>query len=236
MKSLPILKTILFSIVLLTSAPIFAQISTGIYIADLEDVRHELKMTDDYMIHTIYVKDPARFIKTEGGFYESDGAEIHVKLEFNSNYDADSVSSLHIPFAIEGSQLILGTSPRLVFTLLDPVAQELDSQWLFATRGPDKGQERRGEANTRKTLKFLKDGRFQWIAYDTDGMQFKGTGGGSYTSKDGVYTENIEYFSRDNSRVGASLQFKYEIKGDDWHHTGNNSKGEPMYEVWARRK
>ncbi len=87
-----------------------------------------------------------------------------------------------------------------------------------------------------KPLKFLKDGRFQWIAYDTDGMQFKGTGGGSYTSKDGVYTENIEYFSRDNSRVGASLQFKYEIKGDDWHHTGNNSKGEPMYEIWARRK
>jgi hypothetical protein len=235
MKSLPILKTILFSIVLITSAPVFGQIRTGIYIAELEDVRHELKMTDDYMIHTIYVKNPARFIKTEGGFYEIDGSEIHVKLEFNSNYEADSVSSLNIPFAINGSQLTLGTSPRLVFNLLDSVAQELDSQWLFATRGPDEGQERRGEANTRKTLKFLKDGRFQWIAYDTDGMQFKGTGGGSYTSKDGVYTENIEYFSRDNARVGASLQFNYEIKGDDWHHRGNNSKGEPLYEIWEKR-
>ena len=67
-------------------------------------------------------------------------------------------------------------------------------------------------------------------------MQFKGTGGGNYTSKDGVYTENIEYFSRDNSRVGASLEFNYEVKENDWHHTGNNSKGEPMYEIWARRK
>jgi hypothetical protein len=50
-----------------------------------------------------------------------------------------------------------------------------------------------------------------------------------------VYTETIEYFSRDNSRVGAHLEFQYEVKGTDWHHTGLNSKGEPLYEIWARR-
>ncbi len=212
-----------------------AQINPGIYISDLENVRHELKMTDDYMIHTIYEKDPARFIKTEGGFYKVEASEIRVQLEFNSNYEADSVSTLSIPFAIKGSQLILGTSPRLEFNHSQSIEQDLDGQWLFATRGPDTGQERRGEKNTRKTLKFLMNGRFQWIAYNTEGMLFRGTGGGSYSSKDGNYTENIEYFSRDNARVGASLEFNYEIKGDDWHHTGNNSKGEPMYEIWARR-
>ena len=31
-------------------------------------------------------------------------------------------------------------------------------------------------------------------------------------SIDGKYTENIEFFSRDNNRVGASLSFDYEIK------------------------
>ena len=111
----------------------------------------------------------------------------------------------------------------------------MDGQWLFATRGPDEGQKRRGETNSRKTLKYLQNRRFQWIAYDTEGMQFKGTGGGTYTSKDGIYTETIEYFSRDNDRVGASLKFNYEIKGNDWHHTGKNSKGEPMYEIWSKR-
>ncbi|MGB3144525.1 MAG: hypothetical protein WBB24_10480, partial [Maribacter sp.] len=111
----------------------------------------------------------------------------------------------------------------------------LDSAWLFATRGPDTGQDRRGEESARKTLKFLKDGTFQWIAYDTDTMKFSGTGGGNFTSSNGVYTENIEFFSRDNARVGASLKFNYELKDDDWYHTGKNSKGEPMFEIWSRR-
>ena len=61
------------------------------------------------------------------------------------------------------------------------------------------------------------------------------TGGGTYTTKDGVYTETIDFFSKDNSRVGAILPFEYEVKGDDWHHSGNSSKGDPIYEVWSKR-
>ena len=79
------------------------------------------------------------------------------------------------------------------------------------------------------------DGIFQWIPYHTATFDFSGTGGGSYSSNDGIYTENIEYFSRDNNRVGASLNFDYQIKENDWHHTGKNSKGEPLYEIWAKR-
>lgn len=111
----------------------------------------------------------------------------------------------------------------------------MDGAWLFATRGPDNGQERRGEESSRKTLKFLKDGTFQWIAYDTDSFKFSGTGGGNYRAKNGIYTEQITYFSRDSSRVGATLEFKYDLKGNDWNHTGTNSKGEPMYEIWTKR-
>ena len=213
-----------------------AQINPGIYIADLDNVRHELKIDGNYLIHTIYEKDPARFIKTTGGFFEIKGAELAIKLEFNSNYEADEVTSLNIPFAIKDSQLILGTSPRLTLNHFEPVEQDLDGQWLFAARGPDEGQERRGDENPRKTLKYLQDNRFQWIAYNTETLKFHGTGGGSFSSKDGVYIEKIEFFSRDDSRVGAELKFDYELKNRDWHHTGNNSKGEPMYEIWAKRK
>lgn len=235
MKTLHSFQYVVSVLFLTIGFTVSAQIEPGIYIADLNDVRHELKMTENYMIHTIYETDPARFVKTEGGFYTISGSELLVQLEFNSNYEADSVSSLEIPFAVEEGKLVLGTTPRLVFSPMPSKTQDLDGQWLFATRGPDTGQERRGEAHTRKTLKYLQDGRFQWIAYDTDGLQFKGTGGGSYTSQDGVYVENIEFFSRDNSRVGAELKFDYKIKEGDWHHTGNNSKGEPMYEIWSKR-
>ncbi|MRI00840.1 hypothetical protein GH721_09905 [Kriegella sp. EG-1] len=235
MKSHHILKFILFLYCLTLGLNAHAQIKSGVYTSDLDNIIHELKITNNYMVHSIYEKSPARFIKTEGGFYSVKDSELHVKLEFNSNFEGDNIKTLHIPFTVKNHQLILGTNPRLIFDKSESNSQELDGQWLFATRGPDTGQERRGEKSARKTLKFLIDGKFQWIAYNTDTFKFHGTGGGTFSSKNGIYSENIEYFSKDNSRVGATLNFQYELKNNDWHHTGNNSKGEPMYEIWSKR-
>ena len=216
-----------------------AQIPSGVYMTEVENVRHEIKIDGNYFIYSEYKSKPAEFMRTIGGFAQVEdtgtGQKLVVLLEFNSQYEQDSLLQLNIPARMEGDVLHLDWFEKLKLTSIKNTNQDLDGQWLFATRGPDEGQERRGEANSRKTLKFLQNGRFQWIAYDTNEMQFKGTGGGNYTSVDGVYTENIEYFSRDNARVGASLAFTYEVKGDDWHHTGKNSKGEPMYEIWSRR-
>ncbi|WP_425235490.1 hypothetical protein [Ulvibacterium sp.] len=215
---------------------ITGQITPGIYHANADNVHHELKINGNYLIHSVYEKSPAKFIKTLGGFYTVVGDNLKVKLEFNSNHDADGLTELTLPYSIMGEKLTLESDQALSFTISGETQQDLDGPWLFATRGPDNGQERRGEENPRKTLKYLQGDRFQWIAYNTETMKFFGTGGGSFSSKDGIYTENIEYFSRDNSRVGASLQFNYEIKDVDWHHKGKNSKGEPMYEIWSRRK
>ena len=214
---------------------VIGQIDPGVYISDVENTRHELKIENGYLIHTVYESSPAKFIKTLGGFYTTDNDELIVKLEFNSDYEQDGLRELSIPFSVENDKMTLKTDPQLVFQPLETSEQDLDGAWLFATRGPDEGQERRGEENPRKTLKFLQDNRFQWIAYQTETFKFSGTGGGSFTSKDGVYTENIDFFSRDNARVGATLQFEYELKNDDWHHKGTNSKGEPMYEIWSKR-
>lgn len=212
------------------------QITPGIYHANADNVHHELKIDGNYLIHSVYEESPAKFIKTLGGFYTVENNNLKVKLEFNSNYEEDGIAELTLPYSQEKEKLILKNGQTLSFTLSKEAQQDLNGSWLFATRGPDNGQERRGEENPRKTLKYLQGNRFQWIAYNTGTMKFFGTGGGSFSSKDGIYTENIEYFSRDNSRVGASLKFNYEIKGKDWHHKGKNSKGEPMYEIWSKRK
>lgn len=212
------------------------QITPGIYHAETDNVHHELKINGNYLIHSVYEKSPAKFIKTLGGFYSITDDDLKVKLEFNSNHEDDGLTELTLSYSLEGEKLTLKNGQTLHFTASKESQQDLDGPWLFATRGPDKGQERRGEENPRKTLKYLQGNRFQWIAYNTETMKFFGTGGGSFSSKDGIYTENIEYFSRDNSRVGASLKFNYEIKDADWHHKGKNSKGEPMYEIWSRRK
>jgi len=215
-----------------------AQIHSGVYISDTDNMRRELKIDDRYMVYSEYRQSPPKFIRTLGGFsrVEAKGGRLVVLLEFNSTYEKDSLRMLSIPMEIDGKNLVLDWTSKMTFEPLEKKEQDLDGAWLFATRGPDEGQERRGEENPRKTLKFLQDDRFQWIAYNTDTFEFFGTGGGSFSSEDGKYTEIIDFFSRDDSRVGATLDFDYEIKDGDWHHTGQNSKGEPLYEIWALRK
>ena len=117
-----------------------------------------------------------------------------------------------------------------------PNEDQLKGAWLMS------GIERRGEMRmrdtnrSRKTLKMLAGGRFQWIAYDINKKGFYGTGGGTYSAVDGKYIENIEFFSRDSNTVGKSLEFDFEIKDGDWHHRGFSSKGDPKYEIWTHRK
>lgn len=235
MKTSRVLNFVLLLIFSSSTSYIMAQINQGVYTFEEGTVHHELKIAENYLIHSVYEESPAKFVKAIGGFYTIEEQMLKLTLEFNSDYQKDSLKMVNIPFKIEGNNIIFEGATELVFEPQESNSQDLDGQWLFATRGPDKGQERRGDSKARKTLKFLMDGRFQWIAYHTETFKFSGTGGGSYTAKDGVYTENIAFFSRDNARVGASLTFDYKTKGNDWHHTGKNSKGEPMYEIWQKR-
>jgi hypothetical protein len=223
-----------------TIGGLYSQITPGVYVAQVDaaegPLQHEIKAADGYLVYTVYATTPPSFIKTFGGKYKMDSTGLHLQMEFNSQFEVDSVKTLHIPVQIEKNELLWGKGGELQFKAIASNPQPLDGLWLFATRGPDTGQERRGEGNSRKTLKVLIDGHFQWIAYDTADMRFSGTGGGKYEARNGSYIEHIEYFSRDSSRVGATLDFKFELEGSDWHHRGTNSRGEPMYEIRIKRE
>lgn len=88
----------------------------------------------------------------------------------------------------------------------------------------------------RKTLKLLSGTRFQWMAINPATKEFFGTGGGTYTFTNGKYTEHIEFFSRDSTRVGASLTFDGNVKDEVWNHSGKSSKGDPLNELWTKEK
>ena len=104
--------------------------------------------------------------------------------------------------------------------------------------GLDKGQKlaliAKNGSGKSTLMKILSGTRFQWIAYNTETKEFFGTGGGTYTFVDGKYTEHIEFFSRDSTRVGASLSFDGKVEGNNWHHSGLSSRGEPIHEIWTR--
>lgn len=202
---------------------------------DGKQITHEIKFAETYSMHTVYESDPPTFIKTLGGFHTLTADSLFVDLEFNSNYAKDSIAKVQVAYTFDGTSLVFNGNTDRTYAKMESDEQDLDGAWMFGTRGPDTGQDRRGDTRDRKTLKFLMGGRFQWIAYTVGSFKFSGTGGGSFVSKNGKYIEQIEFFSRDNSRVGASLDFMYEVDGNDWHHKGKNSRGEPMYEIWMRR-
>ena len=185
-------------------------------------VTHRILIDNSYLVETQFVTNPAQFILTRGGFYSKEGKEISVNFEFNSNFKKDSLKKLKINWSKDWGEV--SEKPK-----------DLNGKWLMAGRVIDQGERRRDTSRPRKTMKFLLDGYFQWTAFNTETFQFFGSGGGSYTAENGKYTEHIQYFSRDNSRVGAVLPFNYSLKGSDWHHQGYSSKGDPMHEIWTMR-
>ena len=113
---------------------------------------------------------------------------------------------------------------------------KLHGAWLMSGRVKDGKTQLRNTDQPRKTMKILSGTRFQWIAYNTETKQFMGTGGGTYTTIDGKYTESIEFFSRDDSKAGLSLKFDYSLVNGKWHHKGFSSKGDALHEIWGMRE
>ncbi len=190
-------------------------------------------VTDGYFSTAHYSSN--EFEGTYGGAWEAmDNGQIKFTVEFNS-LDASTVNDVvELSYSLEGDVLIVdGVAWKRVD---DGTPGDLHGAWLMTGRKRDgTGEVQTRQMGPRKTMKILSGTRFQWIAYNTETSQFSGTGGGTYTTEDGVYTEHIEFFSRDNSRVGAALPFHYELVDGAWHHSGKSSKGDPIYEIWSSR-
>ena len=110
---------------------------------------------------------------------------------------------------------------------------DLTANWVFTGRKAN-DEIRRSTPGDRRTVKILSGGRFQWIAFNSATKEFMGTGGGTYTAENGKYVETITFFSRDDSRVGASLGFDFQVMDGEWHHSGMSSTGNPIYEIWSK--
>ena len=186
-------------------------------------ITHRILMDEEYFVETQYIEEPPQFVLTRGGFYELKDKHFMVNLEFNSKFEQDGMKQMNIESSVKTWDKI--SKPQL----------ELDGKWLMAGRVSNNKEQIRDITRPRKTMKFLKDGFFQWMAFNTETFQFFGSGGGYYLAEEERYTEHIEYFSRNNTSVGRVLPFEYFISGIDWHHQGFSSKGNPIHEIWSAR-
>ena len=209
-------------ILIFSNHSLFGQVFSFKSLQNGQKIEHRILMDDEYIVETQFTSNPTQFIKTIGGFYKKKGNEIIVKLEFNSNFSKDSLKTISV-------------SDNSKWKKISGATSLLQGKWLMSGRVRGKTERRRDTNQPRKTMKILVDGYFQWIAFNTNTFSFMGTGGGSYTAENGTYKEKIDYFSRDNKKVGISLSFSYSKKGQDWHHKGFSSKGDPIHEIWGFR-
>ncbi|MDH5604195.1 MAG: membrane or secreted protein [Cyclobacteriaceae bacterium] len=233
------MKTLIF-ILLLASLPHGKDLSVkdtdllGAWKTTLSDGSNAVCIiTESYFSVTFFQENTPRFISTFGGKWSAKGNQVSIEYEYNTEntYMVGKKETRYVN--VNSDRLYIDdTSWERID---DGTPGKLAGAWLIT------GREREGKMGTitpgaRKTMKILSGKYFQWIAYNTETGEFFGTGGGTYTTKGGKYTENIKFFSRDNARVGASLEFDFEVKEGKWHHKGFSSKGDPMYEIWSQRK
>ena len=217
------MKKNIFKILFLFCSISFSQVYNFNSLINGKNITHKIMLDENYFVETQYLTKTAEFVLTRGGYYNKTETNIiKVNLEFNSNFLKDSLKL----FQIEKKDSWIKSFGKPI---------DLNGKWLMAGRITNEGEKRRDISKPRKTMKFLKNGNFQWIAFNTDTFQFFGSGGGTYSAKNGIYTENIQFFSRNNNSVGKILPFNYSLKGVDWHHTGKSSKGNPIYEIWTKR-
>ena len=192
--------------------------------------------SDGYHVFTTYNESSGKFIETEGGSWETKDGAVIEKIEFDSSKPERVGTESTFRFKVSTSELTFVES-GIKFTRIDNnQSGKLHGAWLMSGRVVDGKNQLRDISGPRKTMKILSGTRFQWIAYNTDTKQFLGTGGGTYTTINGDYTESIAFFSKDETKVGLKIKFNFELIDGNWNHSGFSSKGDPIHEIWSSRK
>lgn len=241
MKYILIIVTLTISIALYTKT---AQAQTpavdGAWHTKSADIEQTLVFVDGLVSHTTFDITNKKFIATRGGSYTLIGNKLLVTWEYDTEKATNEVpldqwlgqtTTFDATVNENLSSDISGETAN--WQRLDSNGAALAGVWYMS------GRKQGDEISTRslgdrRTYKILSGTRFQWVAINIKTGQFSGTGGGTYTFENGKYTENIEFFSRNNDRVGASLAFDGKIEDGQWHHSGLSSAGDPIYEIWSR--
>ena len=224
-----ILSTIFVFAITLISAQTSSNME-GVFISK-ENNRHLIWLfVDGYSSQTIYTEDS--YISTFGGPYTYQNGILTIKMEYN-DVDKNAVGQ-SVAFALKAVPTGFVDSSGQTWKKEISKAQELDGLWKITDRKQDDKMVKIHQTGTRKTIKLLFDGYFQWVAMDPKAKTFSGTGGGKYSFVNNKYEEYMLFFSRDNSRIGNRLIFDGELKQGAWHHSGLSSKGDAIYEIWRK--
>ena len=178
-----------------------------------------------------------KFISSYGGTWKVDGNNIVTKIEWNSLNKEQVNKELSYEAQLLGGKLLNKTKNETWSRVDDGKPGVLMGAWIITGNfADDKASKRAAPFYPKRTMKILSGTRFHWIAYNIETKEFTNAGGGSYTTENGKYTENIEFFTKTAESVGKSLSFQYSFVNGDWRHKGEKSTGGPIDECWSRRE
>jgi len=231
-----ILTLLLFIVVTAFHSPYRTLSLTGAWYY-LEGNREEtITFTDGYFVHAVFDKASKQFFYTWGGTYQLSTDRITINIQFHNKQKDKVGQTVTIPWSESNKQLVAAIDgAEHSWRQIDNGTGPLAGVWRIA--GRKQGTQPVSMALApRRTLKILSGTRFQWVAINIETGDFSGTGGGAYTFDAGKYTERIEFFSRDSSRVGSALTFNGKVRdnGKAWDHSGLSSKGDPVDEMWKK--
>ena len=202
---------------------------------DGKELKSIVIFTESHQSISIIENKTGKLIHSNGGTWSLDGNTMTEVVEFDTDNPERVGSSVVFDIELNNNYLKIVGSDRKFFRNDDGGPGELNGAWLMSSRIRNGIMQKRETNRPRKTMKILSGTRFQWIAYDTSKKTFIATGGGTYTTKNGVYTESIEFFSRDILRIGMKLEFEYSLKDGNWNHKGFSSRGKAISEIWTKR-
>jgi len=160
-------------------------------------------VADDYMVATRFNVKDKKFYATHGGSITSYDGGIKGITEFNSARSSEVGKDYSLSISWKGDQIqATNNGSTISFTRIDDGSKGLSGKWRITQREQDGKLAPIHTTGPRQTIKILSSTRFQWAAINKETGEFFGTGGGSYRFENGKYTEMIEFFSGDSTRVG----------------------------------
>ncbi len=232
-RTFTILSFIFFTALSLSAQKVMPE---AIKVENKDNTTELVLFSGKYFSWTTFSTDKNEFIATKGGQWSRERGNLILNYEFHTQDPTQVNKTVSYKRSSIRKQLFSESKESIITIENKLPSASLANPYLISGRKQNGEIQRMDITRPRKTMKLLTGRYFQWIAFNTETGEFFGTGGGTYTAQEGKYTEYILFFSRDNSRVGATLSFDFELKGEDWHHSGLSSKGDPIYEIWTVRK
>lgn len=178
-----------------------------------------------------------KFISSSGGTWRLEGNKLIKNIEWNSNDSLQVGKEITEDVQIANEKLVVKQNNETWNRLDDGKPGQLMGAWVITGNfSNDKVSKRPNPFFPRRTMKILSGKYFHWIAYNVATKTFMNAGGGTYTTDNGKYTENIEFFTKTSESVGKSLTFDYSFLNGDWRHKGQKSTGGAMDECWSKRE